>query len=163
MKEYNRDVKIRFILNGAKRELEADPEERLIDILRKQLNSTGVKEACGEGKCGSCSILYNGKLMLACLIPAIRIEGAEITTIEGLGNGNLPNYVQRAFIDADAVQCGFCTPGFVTSVFDYVENGGSCDIQEIKDAISGNLCRCTGYTKVIEAVQLAIKYKHGNS
>lgn len=100
--------------------------------------------------------------MLACLIPVIKADGAEIVTIEGLGNGQIPNYVQRAFIDADAIQCGFCTPGLVMSVFDYVEKGGANNREEIKKAISGNLCRCTGYSKVIEAVELAFKYKGEN-
>lgn len=155
-------MKIRFELNDEERTLEVEGNERLIDILRNEFGATGVKEACGEGKCGSCSVLFNNKLMLACLISAIKMDGAKIKTIEGLGGG-VPNYVQRAFIDADAVQCGFCTPGYVISVFDYVENGGLSDRDEIAKAISGNLCRCTGYTKIIDAVELAIKYKNENS
>lgn len=156
-------MKIDFILNGKKVVVEAEPEERLLDILRYKLDCIGVKEACGEGKCGSCSIQFNGKLMLACLIPAVKIAGSEITTIEGLVDEGVPNYVQRAFIDADAVQCGFCTPGLVMSVYNYIEGGGKNSKADIAHALSGNLCRCTGYTKVIEAVGLAFRYKDENS
>ncbi len=154
-------MKISFVLNGKKKTIEADAEERLIDILRNKFDATGVKEACGEGECGSCSVMINGKLVLACLTPMVRVEGCEITTIEGLG-GKETDYVQRAFVDADAIQCGFCTPGLILSVYDYVETGGKNDREEIKKTISGNLCRCTGYTKVIDAVVLAIKYKNEN-
>ncbi|KKT42449.1 MAG: hypothetical protein UW64_C0004G0004 [Microgenomates group bacterium GW2011_GWC1_44_37] len=151
------------MLNGTEQSIETNPEERLIDLLRNKYHLMGTKEACGEGKCGSCSLLIDGSLELACLIPAIRIDGKSIVTIEGLGDGSIPNYVQRAFVDADAIQCGFCTPGLIMAVFDYIEKGGSPKKERVKKALSGNLCRCTGYTKVIEAVELAIKYRNENN
>lgn len=155
-------MKISFILNGKKQIIEAEGEERLIDILRNKFGATGVKEACDEGECGSCSVMINGKLVLACLTPIIRVDGSQVTTIEGLA-GAEANYVQRAFVDADAIQCGFCTPGLIMSVYDYIEGGGGSKKEEIKRAIAGNLCRCTGYTKVIDAVVMAIQYKNEDS
>ena len=106
--------------------------------------------------------MINGKLVLACLIPIIRVDGSQITTIEGMA-GAETSYVQRAFIDADAIQCGFCTPGLIMSVYDYIESGGGVKKEEIKKAIAGNFCRCTGFTKVIDAVVLAIQYRYENS
>lgn len=156
-------MKISFRLNNKEQTIEVEPEERLLDVLRNNFGATGVKESCGEGECGSCTVLLNGKTVLACLTPMIKVNGAEIITIEGLSKEGTPSYVQRAFIDAGAVQCGFCTPGLVMSVANYVENEGTNNRDSIKRAISGNLCRCTGYSKVIQAVELAIEYKNENS
>lgn len=150
-------MNITFKLNGHKVDLETDPETRLVDILRKDFHLLSVREACREGRCGSCTVQFNGTTQLACLIPAIKLNGADILTLEGINDGGVPNYLQQAFVDADAIQCGFCTSGLLMSAYHYIENGGEDDIEEIKKALSGNLCRCTGYVKVIEAVRLAIK------
>lgn len=152
-------MKVSFTLNDVPYLIDIDPNARLLDVLRDDLGLVGTKEACGEGKCGSCTVLVDNMIQLACLIPAIRIEGKHIKTIEGLSEGDTPNYVQKAFIDADAVQCGFCTPGLIVAIYDYIERGGENSRVAIKKALAGNLCRCTGYVKIIDAVQLAFKYK----
>lgn len=154
---------INFKLNGRQVKIETAPETRLVDLLRKNFQLLSVREACREGRCGSCTIQFNGTTQLACLIPAIRLGGADIVTLEGINNGGVPNYLQKAFIDTDAIQCGFCTSGLIMSAYHYIENGGRDDPEEIKKALSGNLCRCTGYVKVIEAVRLAIKYRSEKS
>ncbi len=152
-------MKIKFKLNGKNISISSDPLRRLVDILRYDLNLTGTKESCGEGECGACSVLVNGVPVLACLIPAIKIQDSDVLTIEGLSeNGNL-NYVQRAFVDSGAVQCGYCTPGFIISTFYYIENGGTDNEDSIKNALAGNICRCTGYRSIVDAVKLAIKYR----
>jgi len=150
---------INFKVNGIPHKTNAKPESRLIDVLRNELGLSGTKEACGEGKCGSCTILMDGKLSLACITPVIRAANKEIITIESLSKSGVPNFIQKAFIDADAIQCGFCTPGLIMTVKKYIDKGGTNDREEIKKVISGNLCRCTGYTKIIDAVELAFKYK----
>lgn len=152
-------MKIKFKLNGKNISINSDPLRRLVDILRYDLNLTGTKESCGEGECGACSVLINGVLVLACLTPVIKIQDSEVLTVEGLSeNGNL-NYIQRAFLDSGAVQCGYCTPGFIMSAFYYVENGGTDNEDSIKNALAGNICRCTGYRSIVDAVKLAIIYK----
>ncbi|MCA9382467.1 (2Fe-2S)-binding protein [Candidatus Dojkabacteria bacterium] len=150
-------MQISFELNGKHISLDVPPERRLVDVLREDLDCVGTKESCGEGQCGACSVLLNGELVLACLTPAIKINGAQIITIEGLGSQNNPDYIQQAFIDADAIQCGFCTPGIIMTVKYYIENNGSAYAEDISKALSGNICRCTGYKNIIKAVQLAIK------
>ena len=152
-------MKIRFRLNGRWIETEAQPFQRALDLLRDTLDVISVKEGCGEGECGACSILYNGKQVLSCLLPAVQLDGAEVWTAEGL----LATPLLRAFEEEDALQCGFCTPGFVVAAYAYVLNGGSEDAAEIRRALAGNLCRCTGYTHILRAVQRAVREYHASS
>ena len=150
-------IKISFKVNNKKYEIETTPLRRLLDTLREDLKLTGTKEGCGEGECGACSVIINGELALACLTTATQIEGSEILTIEGMSKEGELSYIQKAFIDKGAVQCGFCTPGFVMATHKYIESGGKPDDISIKEALSGNFCRCTGYAKIIDGVKEAIK------
>ena len=152
---------IKLSINNKKYEVMANPMDSLLDLLREELNLKGTKKGCGEGECGACSIIMNGDLTLACLTPVIKADGANITTIEGLEKDGEPSYIQKSFMNKGAVQCGFCTPGFVMATHHYIENGGVNDKMKIKHALSGNFCRCTGYTKIIDAVEDAIDIKNG--
>ncbi len=149
-------MRIKFRLNGKWVEAEARPFQRALDLLRDTLGVLSVKEGCGEGECGACSILYNGRQVLSCLLPAVQLDGAEVWTAEGLRNSE----VFQAFLEEDALQCGFCTPGFVVAAHAYVLAGGSEDPEEIKQALAGNLCRCTGYVHIVRAVQRAVRAYH---
>ena len=150
-------IKIKFKVNNKEYEIETSPLRRLLDILREDLGLKGTKEGCGEGECGACSVLIDGKLSLACITPATTLEGKDILTIEGMSEKGEPSYIQKAFIDKGAVQCGFCTPGFVMATHKYIIDGGSDDDEKIKEALSGNFCRCTGYAKIIEGVKEAVR------
>ncbi len=152
-------MKISFKVNGKSYCVDVDPLKRLLDVLRKDLKLTGTKEGCGEGECGACTVMINGNLALACLTPISQVEGAEILTIEGLAKEGKLSYVQEAFVENGAVQCGFCTPGFAISTHHYIKNGGSLNDDAIRHALSGNFCRCTGYQKIIDGVKAAFK-KH---
>ena len=138
-------------------EIETAPDRRVIDLLREDLHLTGTKEGCGSGECGACTILVDGVSKLSCLILAAQLEGRSITTIEGLAQGSKLHPVQRAFVAKGAVQCGFCSPGMVMSAVDLLQRNPLPGRREIRQAISGNLCRCTGYQKIIDAVQSASK------
>ncbi len=151
-------MKIRFRLNGRWVETEVAPTERALDLLRDRLGVLSVKEGCGEGECGACSILYNGQQVLSCLLPAVHLEDAEVWTAEGLQN----HPVAKAFLEEDALQCGFCTPGFLVAAFAYVVQGGSEDPEAIREALSSNLCRCTGYVHILRAVQRAVREHHAS-
>jgi len=142
-------------VNGAERVLEVDPVVSLLTVLRDQLGLTGAKGACEEGECGACSVWLDGELVCACLVPAVQADGRIVRTVESLaGNGAL-HPVQRAFVEAGAVQCGFCTPGMVVAAVDLLERDLDSDDAAIAEALAGNLCRCTGYAKILEAVRLA--------
>lgn len=149
-------VKLEFTVNGEKHNLEIVPNRRLLDVLRDDLQLTGVKEGCGAGECGACTVIMNGEIVNSCMVLAAQARGAEIVTIEGLEgeNGEL-HPVQEAFIESGAVQCGFCTPGMILSSLVLLAGNPAPDEEEIKEAISGNLCRCTGYKQIIEAVKKA--------
>ncbi len=149
-------MKIRFKINGREAELDVHAHHRCIDVLRDQLELKGVKEGCGEGECGACTILVDGSPASACLMFAPQMDGKELRTIEGLAQGGTLHPVQRAFAEAGAVQCGFCTPGFVMSTVALLERSPEPSDEEILNALSGNLCRCTGYRKILDAVHLAI-------
>ena len=146
---------IGFIINGQKKAIETTPSTRLLDLIRDDLGLTGTKEGCGKGECGACTVIMNGELVASCLVLAPQADGAVITTIEGIGNGAHLDPIQEAFIETGAVQCGFCTPGMILAAKKLLEENPYPDEDEIKRGISGNLCRCTGYQKIIDAIKLS--------
>ncbi|MBA3063787.1 MAG: (2Fe-2S)-binding protein, partial [Atribacteria sp.] len=137
------------------RKTDTTTSTRLLDLLRDDLHLTGTKEGCGKGECGACTVIMNGELVVSCLILAPQADGAVITTIEGIGDNECLDPVQEAFIETGAVQCGFCTPGMILAAKKMLEENPHPDEEEIKRGISGNLCRCTGYQKIIDAIKLA--------
>ena len=143
---------IAFELNGQPVKIAASPTRRLIDLLREDLQLTGSKEGCGTGECGACSVLVDGQLRLACLMVAGQLEGHRLTTIEGLADSPLGARVQDAFAQAGAVQCGYCTPGMEVAAVDLLTRQPQPSRDEVRTALSGNLCRCTGYVKIVDAV-----------
>lgn len=147
--------RVDFVLNNRKVHIETDPLRRLLDVLRNDLGLKGTKEGCGEGECGSCSILVNGSLVDSCLTAAGSIDGAVIMTIEGFRGTERFKVLEAAFSEAGAVQCGFCTPGMLMAAEALLSSNPKPDEAEIRDAISGNLCRCTGYSMIVEAVKIA--------
>jgi len=155
-------MKVEFVLNGKLLSMDVDPGRMLIDVLRHDLGLKGAKEGCGQGECGACTVLLNGKAVLSCLIPIPRVQGCSVTTIEGLETEEGLHPLQEAFVQHGAVQCGFCTPGMILSakaLLDEIQHPSS---QQIKEAISGNLCRCTGYLKIIEAIGSVSEKKSGS-
>jgi len=145
-------MEIQFTLNGKKTSLDIPPDLRLLDLLRDFCGLMGTKEGCGKGECGACSVILNDKLVNSCLIPVCQIDNSEIITIEGLEKGGELDKLQQAFIDAGAVQCGFCTPGMIMAAKALLMQNPNPSEEEIKKGLSGNLCRCTGYAKIIEAI-----------
>ncbi|MBS1227688.1 MAG: putative Carbon-monoxide dehydrogenase (acceptor) [Proteobacteria bacterium] len=141
-----------FELNGEQTKLAVSPTRRVIDVLREDLKLTGSKEGCGTGECGACSVLVDGQLRLACLMVAGQLDGHRLTTVEGLGESPLGAKVQTAFAQAGAVQCGYCTPGMEIAAVDLLSRQPDPSRDEVRAALSGNLCRCTGYVKIIDAV-----------
>jgi aerobic carbon-monoxide dehydrogenase small subunit len=148
-------VKISFRLNGNDAHVDVPPDRRVVDVLREDLGLTGTKESCAEGDCGACTVLVDGESKLSCLMLAAQLEGCEITTVEGLAKGDHLNAVQEAFAEHGAVQCGFCIPGMVMASADLLQRNPNPTRAEIRDGLSGNLCRCTGYQKIVDAVQIA--------
>ena len=148
-------MNIRFAVNGREVSVETDAETRLLDVLREDLHLTGTKEGCGEGECGACTVLLDGLPVNSCLIPAPQVEGRDVLTIEGLAEGNHLHPLQAAFVEQGAVQCGFCTPGFVLSAYALLRSNSAPTDEEILTALEGNLCRCTGYGKIVTAVRSA--------
>lgn len=146
-------IDVTLIVNGEAHRLLIEPRDTLLDVLRNQLGLTGAKEACGTGECGSCTVLLDGKPVLACLTLAVEAQGCDITTVEGLGRDGELSVLQKAFIDRGAVQCGFCTSGMLLSATALLQRNGRPSRQEIQKALEGNLCRCTGYNKIIEAIE----------
>lgn len=149
----NRTIKVEFILNGKKTIIKTASNKRLLDLLREDLNLTGTKEGCSIGECGACTVIMNGKAVNSCLILAPEIDGSEIITIEGLAQNSPLHPLQENFIKHGAVQCGFCTPGMILSSYALLKATPNPTEEEIKEAIAGNLCRCTGYKQIIEAVK----------
>ena len=154
-------IKIQFNLNGNDVSVTADPNKRLVDFLREDMGMTSGKEGCGEGECGACTIIYNGKAVTSCLMLAGQADGSTIVTLEGVSENGQLNYIQQAFVDAGAVQCGYCTPGMVLSAKALLDKKPDATDEEIRRAMSGNLCRCTGYSKIIKAVEMARDAKGG--
>ncbi|HWN21663.1 MAG TPA: (2Fe-2S)-binding protein [Gaiellaceae bacterium] len=148
-------MKLAVTINGEPREADVWAGDSLLTALRDGFGLPGSKNACEQGECGSCSVLLDGELVCSCLVLAAQAEGHEVTTVEGLAHGDELHSVQRAFVDAGAVQCGFCTPGLVVATADLLERTPSPSDDEIREALSGNLCRCTGYAKIFDAVRLA--------
>jgi aerobic carbon-monoxide dehydrogenase small subunit len=148
-------VKIALVVNGERMEADVWEGESLLFALRERLGLPGAKNACEQGECGSCSVLLDGTLVCACLVLAAQADGHEVVTVEGLGTQERPHPVQEAFVESGAVQCGFCTPGLVVAVADLLERSPAPSDDEVREALSGNLCRCTGYAKIFDAVRLA--------
>lgn len=146
---------VHLILNGQAVSVDADPRMSLLTVLREHLRQPGSKNACEQGECGSCSVFFDGDLVCSCLVAAGQAEGRHVVTIEGLGDESTPHRVQQAFVDAGAVQCGFCTPGLVMATANLLESCPHPTEDEVREALSGNLCRCTGYQKILDAVNLA--------
>jgi carbon-monoxide dehydrogenase small subunit len=146
-----------FSVNGDPVEVDAPGMRRLLDVLREDLGMTGTKEGCGDGECGACTVLVDGAVVDSCLVPVCQVEGSEVRTVEGLapagGAGLGP--LQQAFLEAGGAQCGICTPGILMAARAYLDDGGGPDEDAIREAIAGNLCRCTGYTKIFEAIAMA--------
>lgn len=152
---------ISFVLNGSEAKVTVAEHHRLIDVLRGPFGLIGTKEGCGEGECGSCTVIVNGRAINSCLYPALEIEGKNVLTIEGLrGPNNQLSLIQQAFVDHGAIQCGFCTPGMIMSAKALLDSNPDPSEEEIREALLGNLCRCTGYVQIIEAVKdAAIRMK----
>jgi aerobic carbon-monoxide dehydrogenase small subunit len=146
-----------FTVNGDLKTARAYPMERLLDVLRHQLGLTGTKEGCGEGECGSCSVLMNGVLVNSCLIPVLQASNANIVTIEGLAGGAQLDRLQEAFLQCGGAQCGICTPGMILAASHLLQKNPDPSLADIREALSGNLCRCTGYIQIFEAVAQAAR------
>lgn len=141
-----------LVVNGDDVSLDVPGMRRLLDALREDLGLTGTKEGCGEGECGACSVLVDGAVVDACLIPVCQVEGASVLTVEGLAPAGQLDVLQRAFLERGGAQCGICTPGMLMAARAYLDAGGQPADEDIREAIAGNLCRCTGYTKIIDAI-----------
>lgn len=152
MPEAARKIRVQCEVNGKALSLEAYPMARLLDVLREQAGLTGTKEGCGEGECGACSIEMDGALVNSCLVPALQADGTKICTIEGVADGAVLDAVQRAFFAHGGAQCGSCTPGMILAAKNLLSRNAQPAEKEIREALSGNLCRCTGYTKIFESV-----------
>lgn len=154
-------MKIRFNLNFENVEIDADPLKRLLDVLRDDFLLNSVKEGCGEGECGACSVLINNKIVTSCMFPIGKAEGKNIITVDGLKKTRKYEIIRKAFEDAGAVQCGFCIPGMTIAAEALLLKNPNPSIDEIKEGISGNLCRCTGYNMIIDAVKIAAERGKG--
>ena len=149
---------IQFTLNGTPQSVAIDPADKIIDVLREHLNLTGTKRGCDDGTCGACTIVLNGEAKRACLLPAAKLDGADVLTIEGLNRGSDIHPIQKALIEAGAVQCGYCIPGIVMELYALYTKKPDADDGEIKTALSRHFCRCTGYEAIWEGALLAQKY-----
>lgn len=145
-------ITVAFTVNGESHAVEAYPMARLLDVLREQLHLTGTKEGCGEGECGACTVILNGRIVNSCLVPVAQAGGSTITTIEGVATDDQLHSVQQSFIENGGAQCGICTPGMVLAAVDLLKRTPSPSESEIRTGLAGNLCRCTGYMKIFESV-----------
>lgn len=146
---------IELTINGSPYRLSVEPDRTLLEVLREDLGLTGTKEGCASGECGACTVLLDGEPIRSCLILAVDVRGREIVTIEGVAENRTPHKIQKAFVDHGAIQCGFCTPGMILVGKALLEKHPEPDESQIREAISGNLCRCTGYAKIVEAIKAA--------
>jgi carbon-monoxide dehydrogenase small subunit len=149
----DQNVSLTMVVNGKSVEVQIAPDELLVDVLRDRLGLTGTKVGCNEGECGACTVIMEGQAVLSCLIPALRAQGKQITTIEGLSDGDALHPLQQAFVEHGAVQCGYCIPGFIMSSKALLDRNPNPTRDEIKEAVAGNLCRCTGSVKILEAIE----------
>ncbi len=156
-------MSFRFTVNDEEVELRAPGMRRLLDALREDLGLTGTKEGCGEGECGACSVLLDGEVVDSCLIPLCQVEGSRVETVEGLARDGRLNDLQAAFLETGGAQCGICTPGMLMAGEAFLAAGTPPTDEAIREAIAGNLCRCTGYTKIIEAIALAAERRSGTA
>ena len=147
---------VAFKVNGQSHRLDVFPMARLLDVLREELRLTGTKEGCGEGECGACTVVVDGRIVNSCLVPVAQVDGSEITTIEGVATEDQLHAVQQAFIEHGGAQCGICTPGMVLAAVDLLERNPQPAEADIRTALAGNLCRCTGYMKIFESVAKAV-------
>lgn len=157
MSEAGKTMRIVFRVNGRDQELEVSPMSRLLDVLRENLGLTGSKEGCGEGECGACSVLLDGVLVNSCLVPVAQANGCEIGTIDGMELDGCLDAVQEAFLHHGGAQCGICTPGMILAAKALLNTNPDPDEAAVRDALAGNLCRCTGYTKIFESVLAACR------
>jgi len=148
-------MKLALTVNGQARGVDVPPLKRLLDVLREDLGLTGAKEGCGEGECGACSVVVDGQLVNSCLVPACQVEGSSVLTVEGIAPAGKLSPVQRAFVERGGAQCGICTPGMIVAAQCFVEARAAATDAAVREALAGNLCRCTGYQKIIESVQIA--------
>ena len=159
MKTSRAQCEVSLTVNGEPMKVRAYPMERLLDVLRHQLGLTGAKEGCGEGECGSCSVLMDGALVNSCLVPILQGQGTNVVTIEGLVQGSRLHKLQQAFLDCGGAQCGICTPGMILAACHLLDKKLSPTLEEIREGLAGNLCRCTGYTQICEAVVEAVGHR----
>jgi carbon-monoxide dehydrogenase small subunit len=146
-------VAITLKVNGALHTVQVHPMTRLLDVLREELKLTGTKEGCGEGECGACTVLMDGRLVTSCLVPVGQAQGSEISTVEGMAQGGQLTPLQDAFVVHNATQCGFCTPGMLLAARDLLQRCAHPDEAQVRHGLAGNVCRCTGYVKIVDAVQ----------
>ncbi len=156
------DKTLKFTLNGEAVEIAVSPSDMLIDVLRDKLELTGTKKGCGKGECGACTVIMNGEAVNSCLVPAMKAMGANVETIEGIGSPEKLHPLQETFIDLGAIQCGYCTPGMIMSSKALLDRNTEISSEDIKKVIDGNICRCTGYVKIKEAVLAAAKIMKEN-
>ena len=154
---------VAFRVNGAPCAPRVHPMRRLLDVLREDLALTGTKEGCGEGECGACAVLVDGRLVDSCLVPVVQVAGTEVTTIEGLASGSTLSTIQQAFVEHGGAQCGICTPGMILAARELLDRTAHPDEAAIREALAGNICRCTGYTRIFESVVRAIALERGAS
>ncbi len=152
---------IEFVINGKPYELSIPPWKTLLEMIREDLILTGTKEGCGQGECGSCTVIMGGKTVNSCLVPAVEADNQEIITIEGLADGENLHPIQDAFVEQAGMQCGFCTPGMIISAKSLLDRNPNPSLEEIKEGIAGNFCRCTGYTKIVESISAAAETMKG--
>lgn len=157
MSDAARKIRVNCVVNGKKETLHAHPMARLLDVLREDLRLTGTKEGCGEGECGACSVEIDGELVNSCLVPVAQVEGARIRTIEGVASSEQLHAVQEAFVVHGGAQCGICTPGMILAAVNLLERNPHPSERDIRYGLAGNLCRCTGYIKIFEAVVQACR------
>ncbi len=154
-------MKISFTVNGEARTVQVRPDQRLLDLLREDLGLTGTKEGCGKGECGACTVLMNGKPVASCLLLAPQADGTKIETVENLGDGETLHPLQKSFIEKGAVQCGFCIPGVIMTAKSFLAEYRDPTREQIREALAGNICRCTGYEKIVDAVEAAAEKIRG--
>ena len=149
--------RVSFTVNGRAVDVDRHPMTRLLDVLRTDLHLTGTKEGCGEGECGACAVMVSGRLVNSCLVPLLQVEGATVMTIEGLASPEQLHAVQQAFIEHGGAQCGICTPGMILAAVDLIERKPGASLDDVREGLAGNLCRCTGYMRIFESVVAAMR------